>query len=107
MEVAPKTAPAAPAAQIPNATPVYKYIRPESTNALLLAKLARSRKLAGNLAHTKSASVKIAESEKAQNTPAAESRATSNEGQVAELGAKKVEPKSEDIAKMRSGKAFN
>ncbi|HEY5969968.1 MAG TPA: hypothetical protein VIU35_18430 [Chitinophagaceae bacterium] len=101
MEAVKKTAPApAPAvvAKQPNAvvTPILKYIRPEVTNALLLAKLAKSRKLAQNNATTKSAAEKIGESEKAQNTPPDESQSESNQGQVAELQRNKVEAKTKD-----------
>jgi len=101
MEAVKKTAPApapAVAAKQPNAvvTPVLKYIRPEVTNALLLAKLAKSRKLAQNNATTKSAAEKIGESEKAQDTPADESQSVSNQGQVTELQRNKVEAKTKD-----------
>ena len=99
MEVAVKTAAVTPAVQQPNATPIYKHIRAESTNVQFLSKLAKSRNLAWNIATTKSAAVKIGESEKAQNTPSAESRALSNQGQVADLQAKNVEPKSVNDAK--------
>jgi len=94
---APAPAPAAAAKQ-PNAvvSPVLKYIRPETTNALLLAKLAKSRKLAQNNATTKSAAEKIGESEKAQDTPLEESQSLSNQGQVTELQRNKVEAKTKD-----------
>lgn len=98
MEVAPRTA-ASPAAQQPNATPVYKYIRAEATNTKFLAKLAKARKLAGNQSATKSAAVKIQESEKAQTTPRAESQALSNQGQVTNLQAQPVAKPSEAEAK--------
>ena len=93
-----KTSAPAPAAQQPNAAaaPAYKHIRPEVTNTLFLSKLTKSRKLAQNNAATKTAAVKIGESEKAQNTPLAESQSSSNQGQVNDLERKKIEPKSKD-----------
>ena len=97
-----KTPAVTPAAQQPpaSADPVYKHLRPESTNAQFLAKLAKSRKLAQHNAATKPAALKIKESEKAQDTPVAESQSLSNRVQVDDLHSHKVEAKSATNSKL-------
>ena len=83
----------------PQETADLKYLDPTTTEAALKARLAATNTLATENAKTKPASVKVNESVKAQNTPASEAQATSNEGQVKQLSQKQVPQKKKETAK--------
>ena len=83
----------------PQETADLKYLDPTTTEAALKARLAATNTLAAENAKTKPASVKVNESVKAQNTPASEAQATSNEGQVKQLSQKQVPQKKKEPAK--------
>ncbi len=85
-----------PAGTVPAGTGGFRHIRPEATAAVFAAKLRKAGNLAHQVATTKTAAVKLAESEKAQDTPPSESQSLANEGQVASVYDQKPDLKTED-----------
>lgn len=77
----------------------YKHLNPAKTDAVFHAKQHKAGALAKKTAKTKSAADKIEESKAAQNTPAEESQAKSNQGQVGDFSGHKKDPKTEDEAR--------